>query len=107
MAGLLTTENTDDHDGNAEPMSRSRTKPTKIPEWLQGIRNRPAAVRPSRPAPINLMKRLDPYNIETAMISVKPEISFPQLLDVSPRLCRELAVLLRSSQPRTRKKRTP
>ena len=53
------------------------------------------------------MKGLDPYNIETAMISVKPEISFPQLLDVSPRLRRELAVLLRSSQPRTRKKKTP
>ena len=107
MAELLTTENTDDHDGNAEPMGRSRTEPTKIPEWLPEIRNRPAAVRPSMPAPINLMKGLDPYNTETAMMSVKPEISFPRLLDVSPRLRRELAVLLRSSQPRTRKKKTP
>ena len=40
------------------------------------------------------------------MVHIKPEISFPQLLDISPRLRRELALLLRSSQPRTRKKRT-
>ena len=33
-----------------------------------------------------------------------PKITFPQLLDVSPRLRRELAELLRSSVPRTRKR---
>jgi hypothetical protein len=48
---------------------------------------------------------LDPYNIEAAMVSIKPEIIFPQLLDVSPRLRHEPALLLQSSQPRTRKKK--
>lgn len=52
------------------------------------------------------MKGMDSYNIEEAMVHIKPKISFPQLLDVSPCLRRELELLLRSLQPRTRKKRT-
>ena len=103
---ILTAENTDDREENTERLGeRNRSEPIQIPNWLQEIRTRPTAVRPSRLAPINLMKGLDPYNIEAAMISVKPEISFPQLLDVSPRLRHELAILLRSSQPPTRKKK--
>ena len=58
-----------------------------------------------RAPPINLMKGQEPYNIEKALSSIQPDITFPQLLDVSPRLRRELALLLRSSQPRTRKKK--
>ena len=81
---------------------------TRVPDWLRDIRKKPATVsRALRPAPINLMKGLNPYDIGEAMVRVKPEISFPQLLDVSPRLRRELALLLRSSQPRTRKKKIP
>ena len=52
------------------------------------------------------MKGMNSYNIEEAMVNINPEITFPQLLDVSPRLRGELAILLRSSQTRTRKKRT-
>ena len=103
------TENTGhtNREENREQQSeRDRSdSPIRIPDWLQEVRSRPATIRPNKPAPINLRKGLDPYNIEAAMISVKPEISFPQLLDVSPRLRRELAVLLQSSQPRTRKKK--
>ena len=51
------------------------------------------------------MKGQEPYNIEKALGTIKPEITFPQLLDVSPRLRRELALLLRSSQPRARKRK--
>ena len=105
-AESLTPEATDNRgEDRGQLRNRDRSESLQIPEWLQEVRNRPAAIRPSRPAPINLMKGLDPYNIEAAMVSVKPEIFFPQLLDVSPRLRRELAVLLRSSQPRTRKKK--
>ena len=53
------------------------------------------------------MKEMEPNNIEEAMVHIKPKITIPQLLDVSPRLRRELAILLRSSQPRTRKRKTP
>ena len=60
-----------------------------------------------RTSPINLMKGQEPYSIERALTSIQPEITFPQLLDVSPRLRRELAILLRSSQPRTRRKKEP
>ena len=44
------------------------------------------------------------YSLQDALNDVTPKISFPQLLDVSPQLRRELAELLRSSVPRTRKK---
>ena len=77
-----------------------------MPERIRDIRRRPAAVKGIRPSQINLIKGMNSYNIEEAMVNIKPEITFPQLLDVSPRLRRELAILLRSSQTRTRKKRT-
>ena len=44
------------------------------------------------------------YSLQDALNEVTLKISFPQLLDVSPRLWRELAELLRSSVPRTRRK---
>ena len=44
------------------------------------------------------------YSLQDALDDITPKISFPQLLDVSPRLCRELAELLLSSVPRVRKK---
>lgn len=54
--------------------------------------------------PINWMRGQKQYSLQDALNDVTPKISFPQLLDVSPRLRRELAELLRSSVPRTRKK---
>ena len=100
----MTPESTDDRDYGR---NRILDEDLQLPDWLREARKSPAVTKPAKPAPINLMKGLNPYNIEDAMVSIKPEITFPQLLDVSPRLRRELALLLRSSQPRTRKKRTP
>ena len=58
-----------------------------------------------KPAPpINWMWGQKQYSLQDALNDVTPKISFPQLLDVSPRLHRELAELLRSSVPRVRKK---
>ena len=101
----LTPEATDMNEDRRD-QSRKTNSEKQVPEWIQEIRRRPAAVKVNRPPPINLMKGMNSYNIEEAMVNIKPEITFPQLLDVSPRLRRELAILLRSSQPRTRKKRT-
>lgn len=100
----MTPELTDDREYSRNKIS---DEDLQLPDWLREARRSPAVTKPAKPAPINLMKGLNPYNIEDAMVSIKPEITFPQLLDVSPRLHRELALLLRSSQPRTRKKRTP
>ena len=54
--------------------------------------------------PINWMRGQKQYSLQDALNDVTLKISFPQLLDVSPRLRRELAELLRSSVPHTRKK---
>ena len=54
--------------------------------------------------PINWIRGQKQYSLEDALNDVTPKISFPQLLDVSPHLRRELAELLRSSVPRARKK---
>ena len=54
--------------------------------------------------PINWMRGQKQYSLQDALDDVTPKISFPQLLDVSPRLRRELAELLRSSVPRVRRK---
>lgn len=51
------------------------------------------------------MQDQKPHNMEKALKTIQLEITFPQLLDVSPRLHRELALLLQSSQPRSRKKK--
>ena len=58
-------------------------------------------------APINWMKGQAPFTIQDALNAPTPglNITLPQLLDCSPRLRRDLAKLLRSSVPRTRKKR--
>ena len=101
----LTPESTRGTD--RRDMRRERETESPVPDWIQEVRRRPAAAKVTRPPPINLMKEMEPYNIEEAMVHIKPEITFPQLLDVSPRLRRELAILLRSSQPRTRKRKTP
>ena len=64
-----------------------------------------SSTRSSGPVPpINWMKGQKQYSLQDALNDVTPKISFPQLLDVSPRLRRELAELLRSSVPRARKK---
>ena len=57
-------------------------------------------------APINWMKGQVPFTIHDALNGPSPglNITLPQLLDCSPRLRRDLAELLRSSIPRTRKK---
>ena len=54
--------------------------------------------------PINWMRGQKQYSLQDVLNDVTPKISFPQLLDVSPLLRRELVELLRSSVPRTRKK---
>ena len=60
-------------------------------------------------APINWMKGQTPFTIQDALDGPSPglSITLPQLLDCSPRLRRDLAELLRSSIPRTRKKKGP
>jgi len=57
-------------------------------------------------APINWMKGQAPFTIQEALNAPTPglNITLPQLLDCSPRLRRDLAELLSSSVPRTRKK---
>jgi len=57
--------------------------------------------------PINWMKGERQYTIQDALVGpgLNPVITLPQLLDCSPRLRRDLAELLRSSLPRTRKKK--
>ena len=99
----LTPESTGGTD--RRDMRRDREAESSVPDWIQEVCRRPAAAKVTRPPPINLMKEMEPYNIEEAMVHIKPEITFPQLLDVSPRLRQELALLLRSSQPRTRKEK--
>ena len=58
-------------------------------------------------APIKWMKGERPFTIQDALTgpATQLQITLPQLLDYSPRLRRDLAELLRSSVPRTRKKR--
>ena len=58
-------------------------------------------------APINWMHGESPFTIRDALNgpSSRLQITLPQLLDCSPRLRRDLAELLRSSVPRSRKKR--
>jgi hypothetical protein len=94
---LLNPEKTDNEGEETQGQNRNpgeRDVGIQVPEWLQEIRRRLAVTKATKPAPINLMKGLDPYNIEDAMVGMKPEISFPQLLDVSPRLRREFAMPL-------------
>ena len=57
------------------------------------------------PPPITWLKEDPQYDIGTLLKDIQPSISLPQLLDVSPKLRRDLADLLRSSQPRTRSRR--
>lgn len=76
------------------------------------VRFQPSAVKLKRTkekttiAPINWMKGQVPYTIQDALNGPSPglNITLPQLLDCSPRLRRDLAELLCSSVPRTRKK---
>ncbi|KAG0643021.1 hypothetical protein HOY80DRAFT_998077 [Tuber brumale] len=58
--------------------------------------------------PINWMKGQVPFTIQDALNGPAPglNITLPQVLDCSPRLRRDLAELLRSSIPRTRKRNT-
>src|SRR5207302_2182463 len=58
-------------------------------------------------APINWMKGELPFTIRDALSgsNANLRITLPQLLDCSPRLRRDLAELLRSSVPRSRRKK--
>ena len=58
--------------------------------------------------PMNWMKGECQYTIQDALTgpALNPVITLPQLLDCSPRLRRDLAELLRSSLPRSRKRNT-
>ena len=96
LVEIPNTENTDrtNREENRERLrERDRSDSLiRIPDWLQEVRSRPAAVKPNKLAPSNLTKGLDTCNIEAAMINAKPGISFPQLLDVSPHYHVKLAV---------------
>ena len=85
---ITNTENTDrtNCEQNREQQRERDWSDSQIciPDWLQEVQSRLAVIRPEKPAPINLVKGLDPFNIEAEMISVKPEISYAQLLDLSP-----------------------
>ena len=96
--GEETSAQDTDNQARQEP-GEEETIEVSLGEISGGSRN------PSRIPPINLMKDQEPYSIEKALTSIKPDITFPQLLDVSPRLRREQALLLRSSQPRIRRKK--
>ena len=69
----------------------------------QGGKSQPGGTR--RTSLINLMKDQEPNKIEKALKTIQLEITFLQVRDVSPRLRQELALLLRSSKPRSRKKK--
>lgn len=53
--------------------------------------------------PINWMRAHKQFSLQDASDDVTPQILFPQLLDVSPRLQGELEEPLRSSVPQVRK----
>ena len=73
---------------------------------LQSARQRNVKARPAI-APINWMKDQMPFTIQDALNgpSSRLHITLSQVLDCSPRLCRDMAELLPSSIPRMRKKR--
>ena len=50
-------------------------------------------------------KNKEQYDISKLLVDIDPAITLPQLLDVSPKLRRDLADLFRSSQPISRSKR--
>ena len=81
----------------------SQSQPINLPVAKQvGTKKFAQQLRPG--APINWMRGQKQYSLQDALVDVTPKTSFPQLFDVSPRLRRELADLLRSSVPRERKK---
>jgi len=90
---------------NQEPEDR-QTQQTERPasQPTSATRKKTAAGGGTLVPPMNWMCGQKQYSLQDALDDVVPKISFPQLLDVSPRLRRELAELLRSSVPRTRKK---
>lgn len=78
------------------------------PERVEPERAPPRKLRKQAEiAPINWMKDQSPFTIRDALTgsASQLQITLPQLLDCSPRLRRDLAELLRSSVPRSRKKR--
>ena len=78
------------------------TRPVQQPAGRKKVQK--GATRSAGPVPpINWMRGQKQYSLQDMLNEVTPKISFPQLLDVSPRLRRELAELLRSSVPRVRK----
>lgn len=58
-------------------------------------------------APIVWLKDGKQYSIRELLENLDVEINLPQMFDASPRLRREMAELLRSSEPRSRKARKP
>ena len=92
-----------------EPVADSQTQraepvPSRSGSSVPAAKNKVATKAGKPVPPINWMKGQKQYSLQDALNEVTPRISFPQLLDVSPRLRRELAELLRSSVPRARKK---
>lgn len=98
-----------DQVGDIEILSDGNETENEIP-----VRFQPSAVKLKRIkrkaaiAPINWMKGQVPFTNQDALNGPDPglNITLPQLLDCSPRLRRDLAELLCSSIPRTRKKRS-
>ena len=81
----------------------SQSQPINLPAVKQGGAKKPTRqVRPE--TPINWVRGQKQYPLQDALVAATPKISFPQSLDVSPRLHRELAELLPSYLPRERKK---
>ena len=81
----------------------SHAQPTEQSSVTAKKRNRPT--KSAGPVPsINWMRGQKQYSLQDALNELTPKISFPQLLDVSPRLRCELVELLRFSVPRVRKK---
>ena len=87
----------------AQEHQESQTQPAEQPANKKKPNRK--VTKPAGPVPpINWMRGQKQYSLQDALNEVTPKISFLQLLDVSPRLRRELAELLRSSVPRTRGK---
>jgi len=97
------------HEMNMQELSDGNDTEEEIAVRLQPSRSALKKTKQKIPiAPINWMKGQAPFTIQDALNGTSPglNITLPQLLDCSPRLRRDLAELLRSSIPRTRKKIT-
>ena len=108
LAGMPDTElseSSPDEPAEARPPATNQpADDTVLPQTTEAPQHdRNLAAKKS--TPISLMKRQAPYNITELPSGRVPNITVPQLLNCASVWRRELAILLRSSRPFTRKRK--